>query len=95
MLKRKTDNCDLVKLEDLLISFMERAVGQLNAKTPSQIETKKALMFLEKRLNRLYLGGCDTAEGDPLLAGRTWCLSCSKDEPKIKPKCQLQQSRDH
>ena len=52
-------------------------------------------MFLEKRLNRLYLGGSDTAEGDPLLAGRTWCLSCSKDEQKIKPKCQLQQSRDH
>lgn len=85
-MRKKADAIDLVKLEDLLVNLVEQTTIQLSSKIPSITETKKALIFLEKRLNRLYLGGCGTFEGDPLVAGRSWCLSCSKEDPKSKQK---------
>lgn len=80
---------DLIKLEDLFIKLVENTTKLLIRKTADKSETKKALVFLEKRINKIIvqLMGGDTGEGekDALLA--SWkCVSCSRNLEKYEGK---------
>lgn len=87
-IKKKVDQSDLVKLEELLLGAIDLASDTITKSASPREETKKALIFLEKRLNRIQLEmhGTENVEGDPLVSGKTWCLSCTKEENKHRPK---------
>jgi hypothetical protein len=50
-IKLKSDMSDILKLEDLLVGMIEHTANTLNKKYADKLETRKGLIFLEKRVN--------------------------------------------
>lgn len=51
--KLKADYSDVIKLEDMLLNIINFSYECCSKKFAEKGETKKALMFLEKKMNRL------------------------------------------
>lgn len=49
-MKFKSDLSDILKLEELLVNMIEHSANLLNKKYADKLETKKGLIFLEKRV---------------------------------------------
>jgi hypothetical protein len=80
--KLKTDSSDTLKLEEMLLNIVSYTYDNVTKKYANKNETKKALIFLEKRINALIQGVYSEEEGERegLLAAKGWkCISCSKD----------------
>lgn len=82
--KLKTDISDTLKLEDMLLNLVNFSYENVAKKYASKMETKKALIYLEKKINAIIQSthAEDDAdrERDGSVAAKGWkCISCAKD----------------
>ena len=82
---------DLWKSEETLLEKLDEVVGALLKKNADKNETKKALLILEKSINKLYANfyGNRDPNDEGLVVKRPlfWgCLSCGKDLDNFKGK---------
>ena len=73
---------DLLKLEELLVGMIEHAANSSAKRSADKLETKKGLVFLEKRINKVVMSmfGDEETDKDALFATKGWkCISCTKD----------------
>ena len=82
----KADTEDLVRLEQQILAKLEEIVQALMKQFANKQETKKALIYLEQKVNQLFLfleGG--EREGDGLIVKKPWsCISCDKELERFK-----------
>ena len=86
--KLKTDVSDTLKLEEMLLNAISHSYESVAKKYSQKAETKKALVFLEKKINALIqcMGG-EEGEKDGLVATKGWkCISCTKDFQEYEGK---------
>ena len=79
--KLKTDMSDTLKLEEMLLNMLNFSYENTFKKFASKAETKKALVFLEKKMNALTQAvHPEEEEKDGLVVTKgIKCISCSKD----------------
>jgi hypothetical protein len=86
-LDKKVSFDDLWKSEALILEKVDEVAGALMKKLADKSDTKKALIYLEKKINQLYVlitkeGGMKKGDMDALISKRPlfWsCLSCDKN----------------
>lgn len=87
--KLKADYSDVLKLEEMLLNIVNFSYENSVKKFADKIETKKALIFMEKKLNRLFISLYGEEEGDKEALVTTKgvkCISCSKDLADLEGK---------
>lgn len=91
-LELKANKGEIQQVEESLLQKLDKCVEALIKKLADKNDTKKALLFLEKRINDLYQLSFDkrgTNDDDPLIAKRPlfWsCVSCDIDVDKYRGK---------
>ena len=79
--KLKTDLSDTFRLQEMMLNMLNFSSESVAKKYANKGETKKALIFLQKKMNAIIqsLMG-DDGEKEGLVAAKGWkCISCSKD----------------
>lgn len=87
--KLKADYSDVLKLEDMLLNIINFSHENSFRKLADKNETKKALVFLEKKINKLLMSMYGDEEGDRegLLVTKGFkCISCTKDLGEMEGK---------
>lgn len=89
LIERKADMDDLMKSEAALLEKLDQIAGALMKRAQAdKNDTKKALMFLEKKINELsliVLGGPSNSEEGAIFAKKPWTpWSCASCDSKLK-----------
>lgn len=80
---------DLLKLEEMMLNVVEFGFQNVSKVMANKVETKKALVFLEKRVNSLIVMmlGEDESEREGLITSKQLkCISCTKDLGEVEGK---------
>jgi len=88
-LEKKADTEDLLKSEAALLEKLDQIAGALMKRAQAdKNDTKKALMFLEKKINEIsliVLGGPSNSEEGAIFAKKPWTpWSCASCDSKLK-----------
>jgi DNA repair exonuclease SbcCD ATPase subunit len=88
-LEKKADTDDLLKSEAALLEKLDQIAGALMKRAQAdKNDTKKALMFLEKKINEIsliVLGGPSNNEEGAIFAKKPWTpWSCASCDSKLK-----------
>jgi len=89
LIDKKADTEDLMKSEAALLEKLDQIAGALMKRAQAdKNDTKKALMFLEKKINEIsliVLGGPNNSEEGAIFAKKPWTpWSCASCDSKLK-----------
>jgi len=89
LIDKKADTEDLMKSEAALLEKLDQIAGALMKRAQAdKNDTKKALMFLEKKINEIsliVLGGPSNSEEGAIFAKKPWTpWSCASCDSKLK-----------